>query len=559
MIARLPRRAALAALLVATPGIAAAQDAPAAQAQRAPDRFAINAIDVTGATSLPAAEIERLIYPYLGPDRTQDDVIAAQKALQDAYTARGYEAVLVDLPIQPEEYFSKGVIRIAVNETPVGRVRVVGSKYHALSDVRGAVPSLREGAPLNLKALGRDLAVANRYPDRAVDPAFRPGQVPGTIDVDLRVDDTLPVHASAELNNDNSPNTRPLRAMGTVRYTNLWDAGHSLSVTGSFAPQATEQSAVVSASYLAPVAGSAWSMLVYGYTSNSNVASLGGVNVLGDGTQIGLRAQYRLPDDTTFQQISFGPDFKAFNEQLSLAGAPLRPVPIRYVPFVAEYAMSGADETTRFGLTFGVTAGIRAVERVPCIDVNDAQPESAAVCALPGGGPGVREDQFQGRSIDAEENFVHFNLDADWAHTFGNGMILSLRIAAQLSDSPLVTNEQFSIGGMTNVRGYYVSEAVGDDGFVNSFEVQAPDLASKLGTPWDELRFFGFGDLGYAHVRRASAGQNSSFRLGSFGGGARVRLLDLITGEFLLGVPVADGPTSRAWNPRYNFSLKGEF
>ena len=541
-------------------GTAQAQEAqPSGQPQRAPDRFTINAIDVSGATQLSAAEIERLIYPFLGPDRTQDDVLAAQKALQDAYAARGFEAVLVDLPIQPEEYFSRGVVQIAVNETPVGRVRVVGSKYHALSDVRAAVPSLREGAPLDLKALGRDIAVANRYPDRAVDPTFRPGQVPGTIDVDLRVDDTLPFHATAELNNDNSPNTRPLRALGTLRYADLWGAGHSLSVTGSFAPQDTDQSAVVSASYTAPFAGTPWTLLVYGYTSNSNVAALGGVNVLGNGTQIGLRALYRLPDDTTFQQISFGPDFKAFDEQLSLNGEPLRPVPIRYVPLVAEYTMGGADETTRFGLTFGVTAGIRAVERVPCIDIGNAQPESAVTCTLAGGGVGVREDQFQGRSIDAEENFVHLNLDADWAHTFGNGVTLALRIAAQLSDSPLVTNEQFSIGGRTNVRGYYVSEAVGDDGFLNAVEVQSPDLAGTLGTPWDELRFFGFGDLGYARVRRPSAGQTASFRLGSFGGGARARLLDLISGEFLLGVPVADGPTTRAWDPRYQFSIKGEF
>ncbi len=549
---------ALAALL-APALVAAPPPARAQEPQRAPDRFTINAIDVSGATQLPAAEIERLIYPFLGPDRTQDDVIAAQKALQDAYAARGFEAVLVDLPIQPEEYFSRGVVQIAVNETPVGRVRVVGSKYHALSDVRAQVPSLREGAPLNLKALGRDVAAANRYPDRTVDPTFRPGQVPGTIDVDLRVDDTLPFHASAELNNDNSPNTRPLRALGTVRYTDLWGAGHSLSLTGSLAPQDTDQSAVISVSYSAPIAGTPWTLLVYGYSSNSNVAALGGVNVLGNGTQIGLRALYRLPDEALFQQLSFGPDFKAFDEQLSLNGAALRPVPIRYVPLVADYTMSGADETTRFGLTFGVTAGLRAVERVPCIDLNAAQPESAAVCTLPGGGVGVREDQFQGRSIDAEENFVHVNLDADWARTFGNGMILSLRIAAQLADSPLVTNEQFSIGGMTNVRGYYVSEAVGDDGFVNSVELQSPDWAGKLGAPWDELRVFGFGDLGYARVRRASAGQTGSFRLGSFGGGARVRLLDLVTGEFLLGVPVADGPTTRAWNPRYNFSIKGEF
>ncbi len=86
------------------------------------------------------------------------------------------------LPIQPEETFAQGIVQLAVNETPVSRVQVVGAEHHSLAVVRSQVPSVVEGQPINFKALQRDIAQANRVADRTVDPAFRPGQVPGTLD-----------------------------------------------------------------------------------------------------------------------------------------------------------------------------------------------------------------------------------------------------------------------------------------------------------------------------------------------------------------------------------------
>lgn len=519
----------------------------------------INAIDVSGASKLSSAEIEKIIYPFLGPGRSNSDVMAAQKALQDAYAAKGYEAVLVDVPVQPEESFSQGIVQIAINETPVGRVRVVGSRYHPLSVVRAQVPSLVEGQPVDLKALQRDLAQANRVTDRAVEPAFRPGQVPGTLDVDLKVEDSRPYHVSVALNNDNSPSTEPLRLVGTLRDTDLFGLGHTLSLTYSVAPQNPSQSQVLSASYNAPLIGTAWSLLLYGYLSNSNVAALGGTNVLGNGGQIGLRAIYRLPSDDNFQQISFGADFKDFNERISLGNQPLDPAPVRYVPLVAEYSLAGANETETYGLTLGATAGLRVVKRTKCEDLGSADPGNAPTCTLPGGGVGVPVDILRGRSLDANENFVHFNLDLNYSRTFPRDFVLALRFTGQLADSALVTNEQFGIGGMTNVRGYYVSEAVGDDGFVESAEIQLPDLAGRLGSHVDLLRFYTFADLGYARVRAPALGQIQSFRIASLGGGVRYRLLKYFSGEFLVGVPLLEGPVSRRGDPRYSFSLMGEF
>lgn len=552
---------------VAVPSTARAQagpaDAAAGQSQPtvAPDRFLIAAIDVSGVTKLPAAEVERLIYPHLGPDRTNADVIAAQKALQDAYAARGYEAVDVTIPIQPNDLFARGIVQITVSETPLGKVQVVDSRHHSVRTARAQIPSLIEGQPIDLKAFQRDITDANRFPDRLISPRFKAGSVPGTIDVDLKVDDSLPLHATLELNNDNSPNTKPLRLSGTVRYTNVLGLGHTLSVTGSLAPEDTRQSAVISGSYNAPIIGSPWSFLLYGYRSNSNVAALGGTNVLGNGYQIGLRATYRLPSEKTFQQISFGPDFKAFKENISYQGAALQPTEIRYVPVVADYSLTGADERSSYGLSFGMTAGLRVVRRDTCFDnpFASAPPADVSTCSLGDGKVGIVADQFTGRGVDASENFLHWNLDLNYTRLLPADIQAALRFTGQLADASLVTNEQFSLGGMSSVRGYYVSEAVGDDGFVTSFELRSPSLAPVLGSFVDDLRVFAFGDAGYARIRAPLASQTDLFRLSSTGGGLRVQIFKTISGEALVGVPLRRGPVSRRYDPRYSFSIKGGF
>lgn len=540
----------------------ASADAPAQEVapQAAPASFLIAAIDVSGATKLSAAEIETLIYPFLGPDRTNTDVIAAQKALQAAYAAKGYEAVDVEIPVQPNDMFSQGIVQLAVHEAPLGKVEVVDARHHAAETARAQVPSLVAGQPINIAALQRDVAEANRFPDRQISPKFKPGAVPGTVDVDLQVEDRTPFHASVDLNNDNSPNTRPLRLTGTARYTNLWGAGHTLTVTGSFAPQNRKQSAVVSGSYSAPLIGTPWSILVFGYRSNSNVAALGGTNVLGNGYQIGLRATYKLPGDKLYQQLSFGPDFKSFKESISLLGQPLQPTRIRYVPLVAEYSASGVGERSNFGLTLGATGGLRVVKRDDCFESNftGAPPPDVLTCPL-GNGTGIVADQFTGRAIDASENFVHLNLDFNYTRSLVRDLQIALRLSGQLADSSLVTNEQFSLGGLSNVRGYYLSEAVGDDGVNGSIELRTPDWGPAIGGFVDSVRLFGFVDGGYARVRKPAAGQQRSFRLVGTGGGIRLQIFRLVTGELVVGVPLRRGPISDRGDPRTVFSLKGEF
>lgn len=535
---------ALAAVLPAS--TARAQEAGARpQAIAPPQSFTVDAFDVVGVSRLSAAEIERAVYPFTGPGKTPADVEGARKAVQDAYTRAGYEAAVVEVPPQPQEEFAQGLVRISVAEAPVAEVKVTGSQHHSAVVVLEQLPSIRSGEPLNFKKLQSDLDKANRFPDRQVIPSFEAGSTPGSIAVDLKVEDRFPLHTTLEMNNDSSPNTSSLRASASVRYTDLWEVGHTLSLGYSIAPQRLSDSKAFFGSYTMPLLGSPWTFVLSGYKSNSDIAALGGTNVLGNGYQVGLQAIYRLPSDRDYHAFRVGVDYKDFKQDIGLRGETISNSPISYVPLTLGYNFSAAREKESFDVSVTSTLGLRVIKRVNCLD------PTLNPCPL--------EDQFTNREVDSTENFAHFNIDATYTGILPHDIIGELRLSAQFADSHLVSNEQFAVGGLSTVRGYYQSEVVGDRGAFASAEIRAPSLATYIGSYVDELRFFAFSDIGTVSVIDPLPDAQPRFRVFGAGGGVRVKVLQTFTGELVVGVPLrATGDTKRG-DPRFTFMVKGEF
>src|SRR5579883_1134219 len=68
---------------------------------------------VLGSHVLGQMKVEATVYPFLGPDKTIQDVEKARAALIDAYRKAGYGTVLVDIP---EQSVDQGVVRLKVTE-----------------------------------------------------------------------------------------------------------------------------------------------------------------------------------------------------------------------------------------------------------------------------------------------------------------------------------------------------------------------------------------------------------------------------------------------------------
>jgi len=246
-----------------------------------------------GGHLLPRVEMEAAVYPYLGPYRTAADVEQARAALEEAYRDKGYQTVTVQIP---QQQVASGEIVLEVMQGEVGRLRVHGSRYFSIDQIKREAPSLQEGQSPNFSQVTHDLLVLNDISDRRVTPTVRPGETPGTVDVDLNVKDTPPVHGSLEINNRYSADTTPLRINGSVSYDNLWQLEHSVGFSFQVSPEDPSQVKVFSGYYLARLPDVSWlSLMLQGTEQDSSVNTLGGIGVVGKGQIVGGRAIIALP------------------------------------------------------------------------------------------------------------------------------------------------------------------------------------------------------------------------------------------------------------------------
>ncbi|HEY4751749.1 MAG TPA: POTRA domain-containing protein, partial [Candidatus Limnocylindrales bacterium] len=269
----------LVASLVLLPVAVASAAAPAGE------RFEIAEFRVLGNTVLPVRVVEAAVYPHLGPARSFEDVESARLALETAYHDAGFGTVFVDIP---EQKVDDGIVRLRATEGRLHSVHLTGAKYFSGRQIRDAVPAASPDTVPSVPALQAELAAVNAAtPDRAVVPVLRAGPEPGTVDLDLNVEDHLPLHLSAELNNQYSADTEPLRASITADFSNLFGRLDDLSAQYQASPQELKDVGVLAIFYSHRL--DSGGRLSFSYiNSSSDVASVGGLAVLGAGHLYGV-------------------------------------------------------------------------------------------------------------------------------------------------------------------------------------------------------------------------------------------------------------------------------
>lgn len=493
-------------------------------------RFDILEYQVTGNTVLPQDVIEETVYPFLGEGKTAADIEGAKNALNEVYAKSGYPTVSAELPRQD---VSGGVVHLTIVERRVGRLRVVGARYFLPSDIRAGAPSLAEGRVPNLTDVQRDIVGLNQWPDRTVTPKLQPGALPGTVDVDLEVKDNLPFHSSVEINNRRSNDTTALRTTGTASYGNLFQRGDAVSVSYQVAPERPNDAAVMSSSYLLRIPDSTLSLLATYLRSNSNVSTVGGTGVIGRGKVAGVRLLVPLGSDSKFtSSLSVGFDYKYFNNSITL-GADSTATPIQYAPLVVSYSAGWTGDGSQTDATATFT------DNVALLSSNTAH--------------------FDARRYNAKPGFATLRLDASRTQQLPAGMQAYVHLAGQMTNQPVISNEQLSLGGLDSVRGYLESEALGDIGGLAQAELRSPSLYGGPDEPVNDVRLVGFIDGGAVAIRDALPQQREQYGLASVGAGARMRVLDTVNTDVALAHALSSAAQTHAGTTRFLFRVNGAF
>jgi hypothetical protein len=314
--------------------------------------------------------------------------------------------------------------------------------------------------------------------------------------------------------------------------------------------------------------------------SQSNVAAVGGLNIIGPGQIIGGRAVLTLPSaENFFHTLSIGLDYKSFGETVSLgatsgsssassgsgSSSTVFSSPVTYYPIVATDSAQYHGDKLSAQLTAAIT--------------NNLRPMSSDFVA------------FDNRRTGASPNFTHANLDVSATQELPTGAQLYGRIQGQAASGPLVSSEQFSVGGFDTVRGYLEAETLGDNAAAGTFEIRSPNIGDwlpKLGAPqpaseeastsasggqsappatpgsapvplFNEWRLFTFLDAGVATVLMPSPEQQAQFELWSYGVGTTFKMVDHINGAIDVARPMSTQAFTQAHSTRVDFRIWGEF
>ncbi len=150
------------------------------------------------------------------------------------------------------------------------------------------------------------------------------------------------------------------------------------------------------------------------------------------------------------------------------------------------------------------------------------------------------------------DQIIYRDNDREWR--------LAVRADGQWTDQPLISNEQYGVGGINGVRGYREGEIFGDTGWRITSELKTPQHLVGLvgGSRPLTVRASLFMDYADTYLLDPQ-GRSGSTPLWGTGLGFAGSIGSAWEGRLMFAVPLISTPTSEAGQLRISFALSGQF
>lgn len=581
--------------------------------------FEVRRYEVAGNTLLKPEVLDQVFTNFTGTNVSLPQIQKALGELQLAYRERGFATVSVGLP---QQQLTNAVVKVQVTEGKLVDIRVTGNRHFSSNNVVRALPSLTTNTLLNSRVFQRELDLANQNRDRQIYPTLSPGPDPGTTALNLKVKDRFPLHGRLDVNNYSTPGTPDWRVNASANYNNLWQREHQLGLSYGFTPEEFKSPGLVP-DYLfnRPLVANygAYYRLPFGTASSvqEQIASSGRQFGYDEATR-----QFRLPpagarpDMTIFASASSSDTGVKYGQPRVVSQTPLLTIvsqdsgqnltinesaggrlnlPIA-LSDTRRLSFSGGLDGKRSFLeayntnNFIITTVVTNAQGSQTIESRVASPQparrsEAIYLPLALGVDYSQSDKsgtfsaslglsynFLGDSADfasqsysrkAKANFGKVTLSLTRDQKVLRNWSLLLRVNGQAATGPLISTEQFALGGLNSVRGYYEGDEYGDTGWFGSVELRTPFLATQVPL-WAEsaptwLRGSVFVDGAQRFPLDTSLGRDPYRSLLGVGFGLSANINNHFDMRIAVGWPLLDTANTRAGEPRAYFSVGGQF
>ena len=167
-------------------------------------------------------------------------------------------------------------------------------------------------------------------------------------------------------------------------------------------------------------------------------------------------------------------------------------------------------------------------------------------------------------TTNARANYVTLLMGADRVQTVYKDWSVKLHADGQWANGPLISDEQYAMGGTAGVRGYSDGEAYGDTGWRVSVEPRTPQLnIGMAGNQGDEVpcyvRGSVFVDYGEIYRYDVTPGFGDSQQFCGAGFGTTANIGNHLDARVSVAWPLISDPTTAAGNIHVYFAVGAQF
>jgi hemolysin activation/secretion protein len=471
--------------------------------------FVLTGVVLDGNTVFDAAALASTYENYLARDIDVSAIGTILQRITAKYRDQGY---FLSRAVAPPQSIDRGILRIKVIEGYVERVTFRGAMPDE-ARLRPYLDRVTAGRPLRLDTLERAILLVNDLPGLHVAPSLEPvNEQAGAYELVLRLD-YRPVAGFASLDNRGPDSLGPWEAQLSASAHSLLDSLDRAQLSFFTVPAEPRELISTELFYQHPVgsdgAEAALSVARSDLRPQGNLAPFA---LKGTAMRYVARLAYPLIRRRE-QSLWLGGMFDVFDSREHEQGALLFDDRLRVLRALVNYSINdGLGGANAF---YG--------EASQGLIILGASRTGAANLSRSNGHP----------------DFTKAAVTATRQQALGGNWSVQLGLAGQKAAEPLLTSEQFPLGGSRFGRAYDPAEVTGDDGLAGSLELR---YGRSLGNAWfSSYQIYGFYDLGTVwNMAVSDAARRQS--LASLGGGVRITLMRGVMGAIELARPLTRTP-----------------
>ena len=467
----------------------------------------VKKFEVTGSSVFSDRELDAITTPYLDQPLSIFELLQIRTKITELYIDRGY---ITSGAYLPEQDLQKGIVKIQIVEGGLAEIKIKGLTRLNEDYIKSRLV-IATGKPLNRNRLLEALQLLQINPlIENISANLSPSLQSGFNDLEVKVTEAPTFSLPITLDNSRTPSVGSERRQIQLNEANLTGIGDRLSISYSN----TNGSNAFDVSYTIPFNPNNGTIGMNFGTSVSNVIEppFNILDITSNSRNYELTLRQPILQNTV-QDLALGLSLSHRQSSASLLNG-LIPFPsietgtdgqtrVTALRFFQEYVQRSAEEV--FAVRSQINLGLKALGSTINLNAPDSQ-------------------------------FVSWRGQMQYVRLFAPETLLLLRTDLQLSDRPLLSQEQINFGGQDNLRGYRQDALLSDNGLLLSMEMRIPLL--RLPEISGLLQIITFYDFGTVWNHQAETNPDPS-TLASVGVGLRFQVSDRLTIRIDLGIPLS--------------------